>query len=137
MQCSISKCSAVQLNTGQCSAGQCSFIAKCQTVPYQCLGSPALATSLHQHCRVLPVRQRNQRQRLQSALNCIRLFHCQGYGELPRCDCFADSTPLGFNTALQGAAHLGRLTGLACKSFYLGLSPWESQGRDPTLVIGH
>ena len=37
--------------------------------------------------------------------------------ELPRGDCFADSTPLGFNTFLQGAAHLGRLTGFACKSF--------------------
>ena len=38
-------------------------------------------------------------------------------GELPRGDCFADSTPLGFNTLLQGAAHLGSLTGFACKSF--------------------
>ena len=37
--------------------------------------------------------------------------------ELPRGDCFADSTPLGFNALLQGAAHLGRLTGFACKSF--------------------
>ena len=37
--------------------------------------------------------------------------------ELPCGDCFADSTPLGFNTLLQGAAHLGRLTGFACKSF--------------------
>ena len=37
--------------------------------------------------------------------------------ELPCSDCFADSTPLGFNTLLQGAAHLGRLTGFACKSF--------------------
>ena len=39
------------------------------------------------------------------------------FPELPRGDCFADSTPLGFNTLLQGAAHLGRLTGFACKSF--------------------
>ena len=36
--------------------------------------------------------------------------------ELPRSDCFADSTPLGFNTLLQGAGHLGRLTSFACKS---------------------
>ena len=38
-------------------------------------------------------------------------------GELPCGDCFADSTPIGFNTLLQGAVHLGRLTGFACKSF--------------------
>ena len=31
--------------------------------------------------------------------------------ELPRGDCFADSTPLGFNNLLQGAAHLGREEG--------------------------
>ena len=37
--------------------------------------------------------------------------------ELPRGDCFADLTPLGFNTLSQGAAHLGRFTGFACKSF--------------------
>ena len=40
--------------------------------------------------------------------------------ELPRGDCFADSIPLGFNTLLQGAAHLGRLIGFACKSFSIG-----------------
>ena len=39
--------------------------------------------------------------------------------KLPRCDCFADSTPLGFNTLLQFAAHVGRLTGLASSLFLL------------------
>ena len=46
--------------------------------------------------------------------------------ELPRGDCFADSTPLGFNALLQGAAHLGRLTGFACKSFSI-VSPRGQQ----------
>ena len=65
---------------------------------------------------------------VQCVLECVLDFYwgvsgvywsvnCGVYRELPRGDCYADSTPLGFNTLLQGAAHLGRLTAFACKSF--------------------
>ena len=48
------------------------------------------------------------------------MFFCGYLGwKLPRGDCFADSTPLVFNFLFQGAAHLGRLTGFACKSFFI------------------
>ena len=52
--------------------------------------------------------------------------------ELSRGNCFADSTPLGFNTLLQGAAHLGRLTGFACKSFK---QPWVSVCQLPEFLF--